>query len=402
MTHTRIILIGASLTTCFNAARALEAKDLLSYRFGKTTFQPRVAVSSAYSDNITYNDRASLTDVITSIAPGVGMTLGTPGDDTVFTAGYQLEQLFYADNDPFNAQNHSIQISGHLDRNRFDYDGSASFQRLSTLLGGSISDPLLLGTSLKVGRFVYGTTHVLDYTLSDKTGVYAGPTYNAVDYDRGTPLFDLNTVAGVAGFRYGLTPKTHLFGEMSYGQSEVDPNRPGDPKGPSSAFLSGSIGSKFDFSSKISGVVRVGYETRSFSNDASAPSEPVVSAAISYKLSHKIATSLNYSRRSATSIQFSSQTAVVDSIGLTLTQQIGNTGKFGANAGLAYQTSSYVSNTAASRTDEHISANIGFFYNFQLWLKSGLTYSNIQTSSSLPAALAYTENRVALVISVGY
>ncbi len=401
MTYPRLLLLGAGLTSCLHGVHGLEAKELLSYSFGRTTFQPRVSLGSTYSDNITYNNRVPLSDVTLSIAPGIGFLYGKPGEN-VLTAGYQLEQIFYMDHNEFDALNHSFQMTGHVEGSKLAYDGLVSIQHLSTLLGGSLSDPLLFGTSLQADRFVYRTTHMLDYTLSEKTGVYAGPSFDALDYEDGTPLFDYNTLFGVAGFRYVLTPKTELFGEMRYGQSGVDPNRSIDPKGPSSTFVGGSVGAKFDFSARITGIVKVGYEARSYSNDNDAPSEPVVSADISYKLSPKTSLSLNYSRFLSASLQAVSETAVVDSFGLTATQQIGNTGKFGANAGLAYQTTSYQSNVTTARDDERIFGSIGFFYKFQLWLKAGLTYSHTQYTSSLPTVLEYTENKVALALSVGY
>ncbi len=401
MTHSRLFLLGASLTSCFHAARGLEAKDVLSYSLGRTTFFPRVNLSSTYSDNVAYNDRFPVSDMVMSIAPGMGVQFGRMGEN-MLTASYQLEQIFYLENDQFNAQNHSFQISGLRERGRFKYNHSASLQYQTTLIGGTVSDPLLFGSSLKAGRFIYNTVHVLDYTLSTKTGIYVGPSYTATDYEEGTPLFDTSDVSGVVGFRYTLTPKTHLFGEMQYGQSEVDPNRSADVKGPSSTALRGFVGTRFDFSSRISGSVKVGYEIRSFQNDAPAPSEPVVSASVTYKPAQKTSVYTFYSRSSSLSIQSSSETAVSDSLGLTLSQQIGNTGKFGATTGLAYQTSSYVSSASTGRTDEFVSATVGFFYNFQLWFKTGVGYSHTQSTSSLPAALGYTENRVALTVSVGY
>ena len=401
MSTKKYLLLGLGATLFTQSVGALDPKDYLSFSLGKTTFVPRLNVATSFSDNVFFNDLAKLSDVIVDVGPGFGVRLGAPGGNSL-VFGYQFDQLLYLDHNQFDAQNHAVQLSGHYEGGRFDYTGSASISYLTTVIGGALNDPLLLGSGLKVARWPITTSHMLDYTLSEKTGLYLGPTYSSTDYELGTPLLDVTDFRITPGFRYNLTPKTKIFGETYYGQATLESNSAAVPKGPSSDVFGGFAGVSFEVSAKITGTLKGGYETRSFENRGAAPSEPVFDVGLSYKIAPKTAWSFSYGRRSQVSVQGAGETAIVNSLTTSVNQAIGNTGKLNAVGSLSYQTSSYESASNASRSFDYFSLNFGLFYNFQLWLKSGINYSHIQTSSDSASVIQYTENRVSLTVSIGY
>ena len=395
------LLIGASTAAAAPNLVALEANDVLLFSLGRSTFTPRANVGMTYSDNISYNDLFKLSDVIIDTGAGLGFKLGKTQEASL-VAGYQFDSLSYLDHNQLDAQIHAIQIGGQYQGARLDYKGAATISHLDTLMGGSVADPLLVGNSLKVQRWVMHTSHTLDYEISERTGVYVTPSYDFTDYQTGTPLYDYSTIALNNGFRYGVSPKTRVFGEIYVGSSSVEVNLPTIPEGPSSTFVGGFAGMSFDISAKLTGTVKAGYESRTFSNNQTAPSEPVVDMSLSYKMAVKTTTTLSYMRRSNVSVQGRGETSISDTVSSSVSQLIGNTGKLSANAGITYQLTDYVTQGTLNRSTDYFSANLGLSYNFQLWMRAGLVYSYTKATSDTVGVLQYSENRVSLTLSVGY
>ena len=401
MKMNRYYLVGAGLVGLALTGNAKEFKDYLAFSMGSTTFFPRAGITTAYSDNVLFNDTFKISDLVTTVSPGIGIRVGK-AEGNHLVIGYNYDHSLYLDHNQYDAQDHRMQIAGNYEGNKLAYTGAASAALLSGVIGGSITDPLLVGGSLKVERWNYRTTHTIDYTLTEKTGIYLTPSFYSIDYEDGTPLYDDQNFTITSGGRFNVTPKTRLHGEVYYGFSSVDGNKAGLASGLDSEVVGGMFGVSFEFTAKLTGTVRTGYESRSFEGGIDAPSEPVVSLGITYRPSLKTTVVLNYVRGSSVSSQGAGESVISDTVSASLTQAIGNQGKYVAMAGISYRTSDYSTNLAANRSFDYFGANLGLGYNFQLWMRASLQYSYTDVSSDSVGVVTYAENRVALTFSVGY
>ena len=101
-------------------------------------------------------------------------------------------------------------------------------------------------------------------------------------------------------------------------------------RNPDVEFVGGFIGARGNFTEKLSGTAKVGYEWRRFTDGSSVPSEPVADLAITEQFSEKRGLSLTYSRQNNLSVQYSRQTYTADSVGLVFTQTLGPSRKWQA------------------------------------------------------------------------
>src|SRR5438876_150743 len=299
------ITIAAGLFAAGARALALDASDFLVYTLGPVRVRPHVTVSEGYDDNIFFQGSKSAPgvkpedDFITTVSPGVNFELGRLRGNHI-RLNYEMDQVLYARDDAQDHRDHLVSLNGHIEGNRLSLEGNDSVQFLSGILGGGFGPG---GTGQRVDRIAFQDHYRLEYRLSEKTSTYVVGTHDATDYKEGTPLFDANDLRGTVGFAFRITPKVRVFGEGYYGQSAVDPNRAIDPKGPHLDVLGGFVGVSGDFHPKLTGSVKVGYETRSFGNSSPDEASPVVDASLTGKINDKTTAVLSYSRTSSVSVQ---------------------------------------------------------------------------------------------------
>ena len=270
-------------------------------------------------------------------------------------------------------------------------------QFLSGILGGGQN----LGQ--KVDRFTFSDDYRLDYRLGEKTSVYLAGDFSATDYEKGTPLYDENTIRGTGGFSFKATEKTSVFGELYYGQSATDPNTNGVgfAKGPHADFFGGFVGARGDFTSRLKGSVKAGYESRQYSDGTPASSSPVVEATLDQRFSDRTLASLTYTRRNSLSVQVARQAYTSDAVGAQIRQVLSSDGKFVAVVAGNFENDDYERSVlSAARHDRVYRANLGLTYNIQLWLSARLGYQFEKYDSNV--VIDYHVNSVTLSIQVGY
>jgi hypothetical protein len=317
------------------------------------------------------------------------------------TVDYTMDKSWYLDHPDAGHVDHTVAANTFLQGNRLSLTGNDRVQYLSGILGGGQN----LGQ--KVKRFSYSDDYRLDYRVGEKTGVYAGGTYTATDYAKGTQLYDDNMLRGTAGFSFRATEKTSLFGEFYYGQEATDPNRPFNTndvtsiKGPHADFFGGFIGARGNFTSRLSGSVKAGYESRQFSDGSPASSSPVVDATLEARLSDRTSLSFSYSRRNSLSVQRAGESYTSDNVTARLSQMLTPDGKLVAIVGGSFEDDEYErGGVAAGRQDRAYRANLALNYNIQLWLSASLAYQFEKYESNV--VIDYHVNSVSLSIRVGY
>ena len=405
--------VAAGASALAGQAHAFDATDLLAYKAGPLLIRPNMAVSERFDDNVRLQqDEFKSSDFITFFTPSLTLTLGRKdinnpyfnfgeSEENYVSLNYIFNKYIYATHSDLSANDHTLSFSNRLKGNRLKLEGTDAMNILNSVLGQNYN----LGRS--VSRTTFGNNYRLTYEFSEKTSAYVVGDHSSVDWEEGTPLFDNNTLTGTLGGSYRLRPKTSLFSEVYYGQSAVNPSSDNVPKGPHETFVGGFIGARGQFTQKISGSVKAGYESREFSDNSQAGSSPVVDASVAYKFSEKTSTTLGYIRRSNVDLQSPGVNYDSDTVNWHVDQRFGNSDRLRAGLNIGYTRYSY-GNSAAQfvglrdRADDSLLAGLDVSYLIKVWLTASLGYDFESYSSSNNNVVDYTVNRVTLKLAVGY
>jgi hypothetical protein len=392
----KIWLAVAGVTTGIMTARAIQPSDVLAYSVGPLMVRPQLDITETYDSNLFYGPNHEISDFITAISPGINLYLGKPERNSI-SFNYQLDRLIYADRSELDGNNHSFTIQTQLQGPHWLLKGQDRIQLFSNrVLGAELH--FLQGV---IDYDVYYDNYRLTYNLSEKTSVYLDGAYDAVDYAKGTFALDYNNLMATVGFAYAALPKTTFFGEIYYGQTATDSNATNILKFAHSEFVGGFLGAKGDFTAKLSGQVKAGYETREFSDNTIAGGALVVAAALDYTFSEKSSAALNYVRRSNVSVQSGNASYLLDSVNVQIKQGIGSRGKWMATFTGAYDVYDYQGNVFARRTDTVYRVFAGLDYLVQAWLTAGVGYEFNKYNSSSGLS-AYDVHRITVKLAVGY
>jgi hypothetical protein len=380
---------------------ALEASDFLLFNAGRVSLRPQLNIDEQYNDNIFYRDTDTVEDFVTMISPGLKAQIGTdlPGENRV-SAQYTLNQLFYLDRSDQNATQHRFAFDLRYGTARTTLTGRDRVDLLSSVLGGGFGI-----TGQKVDRFVMSDVYQLDYKLGGKTGIYGRAEHTLTDFEDDVRLFDRRRLEGTAGFEWRYSERTAFFGELFYGRNLLNDNASGfEP--PDSTFFGSFLGVRGDFTERLTGRLKAGYESTSFSDGAEGGGGPAVDATLTFQATDRLALNLIYSRRQQVSMQFQRSSYVVDSVGLTATQILGSTGRFRLSAGATYEMLEYEPTPPffIERSDSQFTGDIAATYFFETWLAARIAYQFETFSSSLPrtSVVDYTVNRVTLSLAIGF
>ena len=330
-------LAGGAALAVSPLAHALDAQDVLMFSKGPVSLRPQLAVAETYSDNIYYKDKNQVADLITSVSPGLRLQLGQDFvDANIVSLSYTLDQYYYADRTDQNATQHRFLFNTQLFPSRFRITGADRVDFLSSVLNGGFSG----ASGIKVDRTVMVDAYQIAYSITEKTAVYVEALHSSVDYQDDVPLYDTRTLSGTGGFEWRGLDRVKFFGETYYGQTELGKNVfPVKP--PYTTFIGGFIGARGDFTERITGTVKAGYEVRAFSDNSKAGDSPVVESSLTYKPSEKTTLSMVYARRQQVSVQFVRAAYSSDSFNLGASQIVGSTGRFRVNAGVNFDFLAY-------------------------------------------------------------
>ncbi len=398
-----VIVLGGVLAAA-NTAQAIEASDILSVNAGPLVFRPRLTLAEQYNDNLFYQSQGSVHDFITVVHPELETWLGKGQGPSSLRFRYGLDSLFYAENDLQNSTDHTFELTGVLKGARLSSENHYTFQYLSSIYGGyATTEQGNIVQAETVDRYVYDLAHTVGYDITERTRAYLQGTFNAIDFSKGVTLMDLNTTRGTVGFAFKALPKTSFLGEVYYSQAAAGPNVPSMAKGPHADFVGGFLGAEGQFTTRLKGSVRVGYESSEFADGSGGSTSPVVEAALTAGFTEKTSASLTYSRRDTLSVQYARQALTSDSVGLQFRQVFGAKGRLVATASGDYAVNDYGNQGYFSgRSDEHFRLGGALTYHMKLWLRASLAYEYEKLISSDPRALDYDVNRVTLSLAIGY
>lgn len=402
----RYAMSMAIAASAVKVCQAIEPSDLLAYELGPVSLRPQISGYTEFNDNVFYRERNAESDVIFGLSPGVTFVLGQnlPNENHV-VLDYRLEQLLYLDRSDLNATQHHLEIGGRYATERTSIEGSDRIDVFSSPLGGG---SIVAGQ--KVTRTMFDDLYRFDYRFGTRTAVYVEAQHSAVDYSGKLPLFDSRTLQGTLGFEWAYSVDTKIFGEAYYGVTTLESNSTAaDP--PGKTFVGGFVGGRGNFTEKLTGVVKVGYEVNEFEKtagaaglDSSAGEAPVVDANLSYLLTDRTRISVGYIRRPRVSVEFTRTAYTVDQASIGAQTTLGSAGRLRLEAGANFGFHEYESSATlpGSRTDTLWGVSAGARWMFETWVSLALQYRFNQFRSSLPATTEYDQNRVTVSFAIGY
>ncbi|MBU6399686.1 MAG: hypothetical protein KGS61_05160, partial [Verrucomicrobia bacterium] len=381
----RWVAVIAGVSAATGQVKAFDPADLMAFQAGPVEIKPHVSVSEQYSDNVFYMPSAlqPRDDFITTIAPGLSLGMGkeditaNPFDinreqANFISVDYTAPNLVYAKQTELDTTEHLITIKDRIKWQRLKIEGTDSIQFLSSPLAGGYGYLFLSIPFQNINQTAYANNYRLEYAISEKTSVYVAGAHSATYFQSGLPLYDVDTLTATTGFSWKVFPKAEVFGEGYYGQTAIlpsTPNLPGLPDSPHLNIIGGFVGMRGNFTEKLTGMVKVGYEATSFSDGTPAPASPVVGMTLIQKFSEKTSLELDYSRKNNPTFQAAGSIFTADNVMLQFSQVIGATGKFTASAGGMFESDSYGAEGAfPNRQDYWYRANAMLTYHFKLWM----------------------------------
>lgn len=446
----RPALTVASLALGGVAAHAIDPDRILVQNVGDFSIKPQFGQSTIYTDNVFYgNDSIFLSgggvtnvpirpqedDLILTASPGIKLQYGSQTANLV-TFEYTLDNVFYTGHSDNDTRQHRLDLESRFQFGKFELTGKDTVDFLSSPLGGgAYTDPnQATRRDFILDRRQISLEHKLLFDYSEKTDAYGEFEYKETDFEQTTTLFDINNLRGSLGGTYKYSENLGFFTEGFYGQTGVSPNSNSTP-GAWSQVYGGFVGVRGELTPKIKGQAKFGYEQREFPSADVSNSSPAFEISFDYAVGPKTTLGLSYSRRTSSSVQFANQTYVYDSVGLTVNQFIGSSGKWMAFGNVRYDDATFDQlppeneispQTRAiypERSDMNLSFGLGVLFQPRPWcaFTLGYEFEHFDTDAVFYAAgqdlngnlivdrnnprqylVDYDNHRIYLKISIGY
>lgn len=409
----RVAQVACALTAGSVMAVAQNPGEYLSYSWKGVALQPQFDSSAMFTDNLFSSAGVNrVSDFMMTFSPGLRLQWGRDGMNQI-SLEYHHDESLLIDNSDFNSSQNRLALSVRYATGRIRIDGRDSVQFLSSLLGGSVGQLRILADRLTISD-QYSVT----YDWTEKTDFYVRANHNTTDYDKKLALLDQTTLEGTLGTSYQWSVKTRVTVDGFYGRTMIDANA-APTIASDSSFYGGFVGLRGNFTSKLTGSARIGYERRDFvSGDSRGSSTPALAFDLTYQFSPMTTASLRYDRRTAPSPQFGGQISVSDAVTFQVNQLVGTSGKWLVRGTTTFSHNDLTQANITSggqtinveRTDTIFTAGVALVYQPQPWLSCiaaydfenfDISFAN-QTAGGLLQVVPYHANRLSLSVAVGF
>ena len=395
-------------------ARAAEIEDFLSHDFGWVLAQPQFDLGTAYTDNLTYTrGAATISDLSTTFSPGLRLRRGDLTGNNLKLEVTHDEVLFLSHSENDYRQNHFRGV-GQYGTPRLLLEATETYEQLSGFLGGVFGQVGILNTAPRSREVWSGTLHGV-YEWTEKTQLTAEFTHQRTDWAKNVDLYDYSVLRGTVGGLYRLTDRIQLSSDFFYGQTGVSANQANQIRGTPSAVDGVFVGVRGQFTTRISGSAKVGFEDRSFFEAAHRNiAVPAFDFDLRYHFGESTTFTLQYIRRTSPSINFGGQNATSGVATLGVLHQLDAAGRWSLRGSVSYQLTEYdnsaVTGAASNaRTDDLYSTEVGVQFRPRPWLKASVGYAfeyyHVDFANpllTLRNLTGYQANRVLMNLSVGF
>jgi hypothetical protein len=388
----------------FSTVEAVDPSTFLLYQKGPVALKPQLTVSETFNDNVSYRRDNKESDFITVLSPGLVLQVGRK-DFNFLEFSYTYDRYIYADLNEFDANQHHIASRLKFQKNRLTLDGRDTIDFLSSPLGGGYSSGSTSGTEgvivggRKVDRTAFADSYRLTWDASERSDLYLGLGHSFWDYEEDLALYDSRTLIGTLGFEYHPFTKAFFFGETYFGETQNDRNVEALSEYPTANFVGMFVGTRGNFTEKLRGMAKAGFEHRYYSDGGDPLTTPVVEMSLAATLTENTELNAGYSRHQYESIQFVRSSYTTDSLSFSWLQKIGADGRLRSLLSAGYQLSQFENN---GRTDNIFNAGLTISYDIKLWMHAFGSYTFEHLDSNELLVEDYNVNRIMVGLHIGY
>lgn len=422
----RVVTLLATGSLSCTVFAEFNAPKYLNYETGRLLIQPQFDASVQYTDNLFYAPRSAApgtagygvpmaSDFIFTLSPGVELQYGRNKERSIELEAF-VDELLYAKYSSLDSPQVRGAMEVHWEFGRFVLQGTDSIGWLNQILGGQVATQY----RKPIRTLVWNDNYRLTYDATMKTDVYVVINHNEQSFLQNVNLYSQNSVVGSLGSTYKPFERLGFFLEGEGGYTGINAANPAMPTASPSTIFGGFVGARGNFTARLDGSIKVGYEVREFSSAANAANTPSPAAgvAVTYTESSRRSYMLSFDRSVGVSVQVPDQAYVFDNLAFTFTQGMGSSGRWTLQAqpsvSLGNYTSlyRYVGATLVdlARNDQTYTMSVTMAYQPNAWLKASLNYTFQAYTAEFPDPLAeavngvnnFIVNRVTLQLSIGY
>jgi hypothetical protein len=336
---------GASASTASSAPSEswlsrlsqLRAEEILKPTWGSLIVKPQLDVIGQYTDNLNFQSKGlEQSDVMFITSPGLNVQYGRT-DWNHITFGYKYDDVRYVDHSRFDTSQNHINFGLDYQLPKFHLTGEDRADFLSNFIGIGNTQ-----RNFQIKRQTWSDNYTLAYDATDKLKPYLALFHYDSDYDKSLNFFGASSVRATLGTSYQYRERLSFFVEGHYGQTGVRP--PSGSTGffntPHSEFFGGTVGARGDFTSKLVGTARLGFEERNFPSNPNAAqaNSPTAGLDLVYTPTLNSQIKLTYERRTDVSATGGDQSQIYNNLALTGLQALSEDQRWVAqvNAGLDF------------------------------------------------------------------
>ena len=412
------------------------AEDFLKFDWGKWQLKPKFSAVSLYTDNFQYRPSSlAESDNLLQFSPGFDIQYGS-SDYNHATFGYTHDQVVYVNHSNYNTSQDHLNFGLDLTYNRWNLRGTDQLDFLSSFIGVANTRRTVL-----INRKPWKDVYTLTFDATERLRPYVVAYHNSIEYDPSSGYYNTELYRGSLGSSYILTSRVKLFGDLYYGQEAPSKTSEFQPPVYYNVFYGGGFGATGQFTTRLSGTVRFGYELRSVPNNPAIKDtgSPVVALDLTYRPTQYSQILLTGTR--STSVSATTPTTSVESkVRLSVIQYVTSDLKwslqFDASVSLIDLTDrtitgllipfpivtpsgpgtiSIFSSALTGRSDKNYSLGLSVNYTPNRWLRASLGFTHEEytfsyhdqkyayfAGSNLNGLQPYQVNSVALQVSIGF
>lgn len=368
-----------ALLTSFTAAPAFAAPFLAIGDNAELFLTARTEVR--HEDNVTFSSDNEIKDEVFEVVPGAEILFGK---NSVTKGSFQVfERLVsFSDHTSLNSNLSNLVFESNYSGAKLELGANASFRELNQ----NSRDTANAATLVRRDAYAAGLNG--EYALTEKSKIGLAGRYDRTHY-KVDPYVDQTNYTVPANYYFAITEKVDLSAGVQYRKNEVDaPNADSDD-------YYFNVGSRGEFTPKLSGKFNVGYNLRK--PEASGADDETglgLNAGLVYAYSPKTSFTLDLSRDFSTA----SDASGTELSSLMLGASTNLTAAWAVNANLGYSQYDYL---AGGRTDDYIVAGVGVTYTYNEFVNIEAGYTFNDNSSDISTA-EFTANVLRIAANFRY
>lgn len=359
-------------------------------------YRLQLSVRTVYDDNINLLESNPISDIYTSIEPGIMLGFGdTEGRTENFLRLDYLPAVFiFADHSENDSVQHVFRLDGQYRINRLTLTLSQMVQIMDGVdvqaqdSAGGLEQQVNLDVAGRTRFNIYSTHFNAAYYVTGKTFLSGGADFTATQY---SSLISSEVISGNFYLNYDFSPKVVLGLGGVVGHDEVD-----DPN-PDQTFEQINLRATYQATGKIDFAGSVGVEVRHFEGDTRDEHvSPIFELGMRYTPFDGTKISLTASSHILNSAVLAAENYMVTNISGGVQQRLFQRVFLGVNAG--YEHSDYFSTVAATgsnRNDDYFYVQPSIAVSVTRFWTVGAYYLHRENSSTLDG-FDFHDNQVGL------